>query len=45
MGKSKKMTQEAANRIKSATSKANGGIIPKNLFASRAERAAVKNES
>ena len=42
MGKSK-MTQKAVNRIKSATAKANGGKVPKNSFAARADRAAAKN--
>lgn len=39
----KKMTQIAASRIQSSTAKANGGIVPKDSFSSRASRAAAKN--
>lgn len=34
------MTQKAASRITSAIAKANGGSVPKNSVAARAERAA-----
>jgi len=37
---SKKMTQADASRIASATAKQNGGEIPKNSFASRAQSTA-----
>ena len=43
MSKKSPMTPAAANRIKSATTKANGGITPKGSFATRAESAAVRN--
>lgn len=43
MSKKSPMTPAAANRIKSAITKANGGITPKGSFASRAESAAVRN--
>lgn len=42
MSKKTPMTPEAAARIQSATTKANGGITPKGSFASRAQRAASK---
>ena len=38
-----KMTPEAAARMQSATSKSNGGIVPKGSFSSRASSAAAKN--
>lgn len=37
------MTQVAASRIQSATAKANGGQVPANSFASRAQSAAANN--
>jgi len=37
------MTKAAAARIQSATAKTNGGIVPKDSFASRVTRAAIKN--
>tara|TARA_R110002012_G_scaffold18262_1_gene67355 strand:+ start:1554 stop:1703 length:150 start_codon:yes stop_codon:yes gene_type:complete len=37
------MTQQAAQRIQSATAKANGGIVPKDSFAARATSVATKN--
>ena len=37
------MTPQAAQRIQSATAKANGGIVPKGSFAARATSAAAKN--
>jgi hypothetical protein len=43
MSKNTPMTPDAAARIKSATTKQNGGVTPKDSFATRAERAAVKN--
>ena len=36
------MTQEAAQRIQSATAKANGGSVPKGSFAARATSSAAK---
>lgn len=36
------MTAEAAARIQSATSKANGGSVPKGSFAATAQSAAAK---
>ena len=36
------MTPEAASRIQSATAKANGGAVPKESFATRAQRAGAK---
>lgn len=38
-----KMTLEAAARIQTATSKSNGGTVPKGSFSSRATSAATKN--
>tara|TARA_R110002167_G_scaffold189959_5_gene392170 strand:- start:67 stop:222 length:156 start_codon:yes stop_codon:yes gene_type:complete len=37
------MTPQAAQRIQSATAKANGGGVPKGSFAARATSAAAKN--
>tara|TARA_E500000331_G_scaffold345787_1_gene383789 strand:- start:594 stop:749 length:156 start_codon:yes stop_codon:yes gene_type:complete len=37
------MTPQAAQRIQSATAKANGGIVPKSSFAARATSSAAKN--
>lgn len=37
------MTQKAASRITSATAKANGGSVPKNSIAARAESAANRS--
>ncbi|RUM50012.1 MAG: hypothetical protein DSY47_02670 [Hydrogenothermus sp.] len=37
------MTPDAAERIQSATAKANGGVVPKGSFASKAQSAAAKN--
>lgn len=37
------MTQEAAQRIQSATAKAGDGTVPKESFAARAASAATKN--
>lgn len=38
------MTKEAAARIQSSEAKEHGGGVPKGGFASRAQRAAEKNE-
>jgi hypothetical protein len=43
MAKTNKITQQDAARIQSATAKKNGGIVPKDSFAARAQRAASKN--
>jgi len=40
---STKMTPEAAARIQAATTKNNGGVVPKGSFSSRATSAATKN--
>ena len=40
----KKMDKNAAARIQSAEAKKNGGMVSKGSFASRAQRAAAKNE-
>ncbi len=40
---SSKMTPQAAQRIQSATAKANGGTVPKGSFAARATSAAAKS--
>jgi hypothetical protein len=37
------MTAEAAARIQSATAKANGGQVPANSFAARAQQAAARH--
>lgn len=37
------MTQQAAQRIQSATAKASAGVVPKNSFAARATSTAAKN--
>lgn len=37
------MTPQAAQRIQSATAKANGGSVPKGSFAARATSSAAKN--
>lgn len=37
------MTPEAAARIQAATAKANGGQVPKDSFAARAQAAAAHN--
>jgi hypothetical protein len=37
------MTPADAGRIQGATAKANGGIVPKESFAARAQRAAAKS--
>lgn len=43
MAKAKKpMTEEAVRRIKSATAKKGDGTVPKDSFASRAERTVAK---
>ena len=42
MKKTTKITADAINRIKSATSINTGGIIPKKSFAARAESALTK---
>lgn len=39
------MTQAAASRIQSATAKANGGQVPANSFASRAQSSAARNSN
>lgn len=39
------MTQEAAARIQSANAKANGGQVPADSHAARAQSAAVRNTS
>jgi hypothetical protein len=45
MSKSKtRMTSKSAARIQSATAKRNGGKVPKNSFASRAQSAAAANK-
>lgn len=36
------MTSQAASRIQSATAKANGGQVPANSFAARAQSSAAK---
>lgn len=41
MTNNKSMTTAAAARIQSSTAKANGGVVPKGSFASRAQSAAV----
>ncbi len=38
-----KMTLEDAARIQSVTVKKNGGIVPKDSFASKAQRVAARN--
>ncbi len=44
MSKSKTpMTPKSAARIQSATAKANGGKVPKNRFATRAQSAAARH--
>ncbi|ELA7017092.1 hypothetical protein RA809_004646 [Vibrio parahaemolyticus] len=46
MTKSKSpMTPEAAARIQSSTSKANGGQTPKGSFGARAQSSAAKNSN
>ncbi|MCP4134844.1 MAG: hypothetical protein GY754_27970 [bacterium] len=42
--KSKPITPKDAARIQRGTAKKNGGKVPKNSFASRAQRAAEKNQ-
>jgi hypothetical protein len=37
------MNQAAASRIQSATAKANGGAVPKDSFAAKAQSVAAKN--
>ena len=37
------MTQKSAIRIQRATAKNNGGVVPKNNFAGRAQAAAARN--
>ncbi|WP_018984114.1 hypothetical protein [Salinimonas chungwhensis] len=39
------MTPQAAQRIQSATAKANGGNVPKGSFAARATSSAAKNSN
>lgn len=39
------MKQDAASRIQSATAKANGGIVEKGSFATRAQSAADRNNT
>jgi len=39
------MTQKSASHIQSTTAKNNGGVVPKNSFASRAQAAAARNTS
>lgn len=39
------MTPNAAARIQGATAKANGGVVPKGSFATRAQSAAAKGPS
>ncbi len=41
----KPMTQADAARIQSATAKQNGGQVPPDSFASRAQRAAQNNQN
>lgn len=36
------MTKAASRRIQRTTAKANGGVVAKNSFSARAQRAAVK---
>jgi hypothetical protein len=43
MAKKNSMTKEAAARIQSETAKKNGGKVPKDSFATRAQRTADKN--
>lgn len=45
MSKNNMMTPSAAARIQSATAKANGGQIPSNSFAARAQSSATRNSS
>lgn len=45
MAKSTPMTKAAAERIQSATAKANDGKVHKGNFTGRAQRTAVKNET
>ena len=42
---SKSMSKAAAARIQSATAKSNGGVIPKDSFAARAQSAASQSGS
>ena len=42
---SKKMTNKDATRIQSAVAKKSGGSVPKGSFASKAQKAAAKNNS
>ncbi len=39
------MSKAAAARIQSSTAKANGGVVPKNSFAAKAQANAAKNAS
>jgi len=42
---SKSMSKAAAARIQSATAKSNGGVVPKDSFAARAQSAASRSDS